>query len=144
MCCVLISTAHLRLPLLTTTSGAPQCNFDGFLFHSIIHRIHSEKLASITKAATPVMSALPQDFNRVVLSSNNPYKTEQSNALLSMLKSTSTVINDKGDGISIVEATSVLLGKDALPIDAYKEEIIRRVERDRVVIIHGETGCVSY
>jgi hypothetical protein len=30
---------------------------------------------------------------------------------------------------------------DSLPIDAYKDEIIARVNRDRVVIIHGETGC---
>jgi ATP-dependent RNA helicase DHX29 len=32
-------------------------------------------------------------------------------------------------------------GKSALPIDAYREEILRRVNRDRVTIIHGETGC---
>lgn len=29
----------------------------------------------------------------------------------------------------------------ALPIDAYREEILHRIDRDRVVIIHGETGC---
>ena len=28
-----------------------------------------------------------------------------------------------------------------LPIDAYREEILHRVGRDRVTIIHGETGC---
>jgi ATP-dependent RNA helicase DHX29 len=32
-------------------------------------------------------------------------------------------------------------GKGTLPIDAYREEILRRVNRDRVTIIHGETGC---
>ncbi len=33
-----------------------------------------------------------------------------------------------------------------LPIDAHRDEILRRIERDRVVIIHGETGagpCVT-
>lgn len=30
---------------------------------------------------------------------------------------------------------------DRLPIDAYREDILARVQRDRVVIIHGETGC---
>ena len=30
---------------------------------------------------------------------------------------------------------------EALPIDKYREDIIHRVERDRVTIIHGETGC---
>ncbi|CAM9128667.1 unnamed protein product, partial [Ectocarpus fasciculatus] len=29
----------------------------------------------------------------------------------------------------------------ALPIDAYREEILHRIARDRVTVIHGETGC---
>jgi len=36
---------------------------------------------------------------------------------------------------------SSIAKKDVLPIDAYREEIIRRINRDRVTIIHGETGC---
>jgi HrpA-like RNA helicase len=32
-------------------------------------------------------------------------------------------------------------GQNKLPIDAYREDILRRVSRDRVTIIHGETGC---
>ena len=31
--------------------------------------------------------------------------------------------------------------RDLLPIDAYREEILKRIARDRVTIIHGETGC---
>lgn len=31
--------------------------------------------------------------------------------------------------------------KQALPIDAYREEILHRIARDRVTVIHGETGC---
>ena len=30
---------------------------------------------------------------------------------------------------------------EVLPIGAYREEILHRIERDRVTIIHGETGC---
>ncbi|KNC96237.1 uncharacterized protein SPPG_08391 [Spizellomyces punctatus DAOM BR117] len=30
---------------------------------------------------------------------------------------------------------------ESLPIDAYREEILRKVRSDRVTIIHGETGC---
>lgn len=30
----------------------------------------------------------------------------------------------------------------ALPTDAYREEILQQIERDRVTIIHGETGYV--
>jgi len=30
---------------------------------------------------------------------------------------------------------------ETLPIDAFREEIIERISRDRVTIIHGETGC---
>ena len=32
------------------------------------------------------------------------------------------------------------LKRDVLPIDAFTDEIISRVARDRVIIIHGETG----
>ena len=30
---------------------------------------------------------------------------------------------------------------EALPIDAFREEILSRIAKDRVTIIHGETGC---
>jgi hypothetical protein len=30
---------------------------------------------------------------------------------------------------------------DILPIDEYRDEILEKLQRDRVVIIHGETGC---
>ncbi len=30
--------------------------------------------------------------------------------------------------------------KNALPTDAYREQILKQIERDRVTIIHGETG----
>lgn len=33
------------------------------------------------------------------------------------------------------------VSQDILPIDAYKEEILYRIDRDRVTIIQGETGC---
>ena len=33
--------------------------------------------------------------------------------------------------------TPVAAGREALPIDKYREEILQRVQRDRVVIIHG-------
>ena len=29
---------------------------------------------------------------------------------------------------------------NALPTDAYREQILEQIERDRVTIIHGETG----
>lgn len=32
------------------------------------------------------------------------------------------------------------VGNTTLPIDAYKAEILRKIDSDRVVIIHGETG----
>eukprot|EP01041_Mallomonas_annulata_P007018 gene7018-14283_t len=32
-------------------------------------------------------------------------------------------------------------GSNALPIDAFREEILNRVNRDRMTVIHGETGC---
>lgn len=31
-------------------------------------------------------------------------------------------------------------GSTALPIDAYQTQILAKIKRDRVVIIHGETG----
>ena len=34
-----------------------------------------------------------------------------------------------------------LMTAEALPIDAFREEILNRIAKDRVTIIHGETGC---
>ena len=47
-------------------------------------------------------------------------------------------ISDRNSS-SKVQSSGV--ASDALPIDKYRQDIIRRVERDRVTIIHGETGC---
>lgn len=30
-----------------------------------------------------------------------------------------------------------------LPIDGHRSEILRKIEKDQVVIIHGETGLIS-
>jgi len=38
-------------------------------------------------------------------------------------------------------APQVSDGKERLPIDAHKERILEVINRDRVTIIHGETGC---
>ena len=49
-----------------------------------------------------------------------------------------------GDGDKYDSSTPIPVVKgvrDLLPIDAYKEEILYRIKRDRVTIIHGETGC---
>ena len=40
-----------------------------------------------------------------------------------------------------IEAEPPTPVNQALPIDAYREEILHRIARDRVTVIHGETGC---
>ena len=53
-------------------------------------------------------------------------------------------IHGDGDGDKYNSSTPIPVVKgvrDLLPIDAYKEEILYRIKRDRVTIIHGETGC---
>ena len=43
---------------------------------------------------------------------------------------------------TVIKEVAASMGKsDLLPIDGYREQIIARINRDRVCIIHGETGC---
>ena len=43
---------------------------------------------------------------------------------------------------TVIKEVTASMGKsDLLPIDGYREEILARINRDRVTIIHGETGC---
>eukprot|EP01036_Dinobryon_divergens_P034678 gene34678-44844_t len=50
--------------------------------------------------------------------------------------------NDDEQGVrDDVQTNSDGNGSNALPIDAFREEILHRVNRDRVTVIHGETGC---
>lgn len=46
-----------------------------------------------------------------------------------------------GDRLARCAESGPAVDRDKLPIDAYADEIIYRVNRDRVTIIHGETGC---
>ena len=40
-----------------------------------------------------------------------------------------------------VAATPKMVQHQALPVDQYREQIIRKISNERVIIIHGETGC---
>lgn len=52
-----------------------------------------------------------------------------------------TSLANKFAGISVSDVGSMAIPNQVLPIDAYQEEILYRIGRDRVTIIHGETGC---
>ena len=45
------------------------------------------------------------------------------------------------DNGSASTAVAKAVVQEELPIDKYKDEILRKLDMDRVVIIHGETGC---
>ena len=48
---------------------------------------------------------------------------------------------EEGTG-AVAETGQVgVMTAEALPIDAFREEILSRISKDRVTIIHGETGC---
>eukprot|EP01041_Mallomonas_annulata_P005183 gene5183-10365_t len=68
------------------------------------------------------------------------------------LRNNNTTSNSNNNNISKLTAVSfqpwrcfngIIRNSDsnALPIDAFREEILHRVNRDRVTVIHGETGC---
>lgn len=56
----------------------------------------------------------------------------------SITQTTSTTTSTNTSTTAIVANKSI---SDVLPIDAFRDEIINRIARDRVTIIHGETGC---
>ena len=77
------------------------------------------------------------------------YEISHSNsAVVDENRGNSSHLNTHGDGDgfgdtqnSSTPIPAVKGVRDLLPIDAYKEEILYRIKRDRVTIIHGETGC---
>lgn len=66
-----------------------------------------------------------------------PAPTTASAAVLSPAPSNEETAESAGTAA----ATAAAKNSDLLPIDAFREEILMRIARDRVTIIHGETGC---
>lgn len=117
---------HLQAHLKPAQTD-PRRSFDGFVFFSVLQRLRQPP-----PAPQSVQSLTKNMVAMSISGTDNPYNSSSSSALLKLLKSNAP---------PTVAAPETTPSKpDVLPIDAYKEEILRRVERDRVVIIHGETG----
>jgi hypothetical protein len=105
----------------------PQSVYHGAFFHSVLRQMAAQgsvadgvprPLSSGDGCSTPATSSVMDAVAKEAVAESGSKVKEQS-----------------------VPATTAKPASDALPIDAFREEIIRRIERDRVTIIHGETGC---
>jgi HrpA-like RNA helicase len=98
-----------------------------------------------------INQAVPSSTNIVVSSNSlfggNPYKTNPSLALMNLVKGKTSATTVTSSSVShekttvtqeVSEVTEFKI--DVLPIDAHRDDILRRINKDRVVIIHGETG----
>jgi hypothetical protein len=114
---------HLPLDVYRNKRNGPTDLYHGIYFHSA--------LRSIACAAAPVPGiAAPAPAQSAL----TPAPTVAEDAAL---KSTAVA----PEPARPEPAAEVPGRKETLPIDAYREEILARIQRDRVTIIHGETGC---
>lgn len=66
--------------------------------------------------------------------------SERENKKLNIESGLSSVTED--DGTTNIATNPATTSSSVLPIDAHKDAILEKISRDRVTIIHGETGLV--
>ncbi len=146
--------------------GAPMASYDGLLFYEYLSK-NSRGVATPVKEEVCVVTSMLANLN--IQSSPNPYlsksaspasngnSSQKSNVkwtgLLGLVSSTASAavlsatsignVDENDDTKWAQEGGLSNTNPDELPIDLYRSEIIARVERDRVIIIHGETGYLS-
>ena len=104
----------------TTYTCFPAFYYNGWLFHSICKQLDLENQAKGKPAGADL--EIFDDFAQNGLKNRTPSKTATSVGP----QSPSRPLSD---------------GTERLPIDLHKDAILTAIARDRVSIIHGETGC---
>lgn len=145
-------------------NNAPRHMFNGALFHRVLMLERAKtasgvgaaaayELAPITSpvAVAPVLPAPVAPVEDKVMSLADAMrmltmKSAEDGASPSASPSTvesGGAVEDSASPVNLPPAEPVPAApvQDILPIDAFREEILQRIHRDRVTIIHGETGC---
>ena len=129
-----IATIPTATPVVTTATASASAT------------VNTAGVSATTVKATPsatkgsLRSLLP------VATTMRDNKATQSKTISSVGTKTGSGITtetraEEGTG-AVAETGQVgVTSAEALPIDAFREEILSRISKDRVTIIHGETGC---
>ena len=115
---LLIREIEKKLREVPSKTGKPfkpsEC-YDGVTFHNLMNEFHVAEDAE----------GLSQAMNKMKIQDSTPAPAS------APAPQTSSKKKDK---------TPAAPPKNALPADAYRDQILRQIEKDRVTIIHGETG----
>ena len=117
--------------------NSPRHLYSGVYFHSVLRKM-------IASTAIPYSQLLGAGKGTPV-----PASSAKKAQAAGSAPSTPSSADDDGCHTPPWDAPSLIEKEDApaepeneiLPIDAFREEILQRIRRDRVTIIHGETGC---
>ena len=120
----------------------PHLNYDGYLYFSVLHDRSARVAISLASSFEQIkISESPESSD---LFPRNPYRNSAGDKLLKSIQRSATNSGVRPSGDRICEPGGAKVTKtakvDPLPIDEYREEILRRIRSDRVIIIHGETG----
>ena len=146
-----------------TKNNAPRHMFDGALFHRILMLQRAEALEPVGQSRvepTIAVTAQPAiDGGKTAVIARNLVNTDPPTSasdapMLSLAEAMRMLTVDSKNNAeppAVAEDTTLPTDTtttpptapvhDILPIDAFREEILSRIHRDRVTIIHGETGC---
>lgn len=142
--------------------------FDGALFHHYM-RLHAEStkepidegaynrvtagLAVVSEANTPAaksaaaatkpvmtVSALKAIVPSAVIKRGPPPSSTSTAATTTAAVDTGDKKKKQTKGTAPPPTAATAAATNELPIDKYRTEILQKIARDRVVIIHGETG----
>ncbi len=111
--------------------NSPLMTYNGYLFHSILKQLDHEKNDKKLKKMKNGQKNAKGNMNKGSKSKGNPNDSE----------SDEEVFDDFFENGPQHDRNKSSDGKERLPIDSHRERILESIARDRVTIIHGETGC---
>eukprot|EP00981_Chlorochromonas_danica_P003151 scaffold630_cov188-Ochromonas_danica.AAC.8 len=133
---ILSSSSNCWIPPLD-----PSLIYDGFSFHVRLSRRESSSTAvtAAVKTTTPSKEQPVTTTTATTAIDKDKKIKDGPSSSLSSLPLSSSASKKKGNKKLFVQEEEN--ANPILPVDAHRETILKKIETDRVTIIHGETGC---
>ena len=108
----------------------------------------SSKKSKSSKETKQMDQGQNKKYSASTGTSNEPKSEKKNDKVISLtdqLKNALSIGKDKDTTINESNSSPTekpkLIRRDRLPIDDHRDEIVAKIQSDRLVIIHGETGC---
>lgn len=101
----------------------------------------STSISTSTSTNDSSVLSLAEAMRMLTMNNINTNNNTTASSTTTSSSTSSTPPNVTEDSTCATPAVPAEPVHDILPIDAFREEILTRIHRDRVTIIHGETGC---